>query len=126
MQPTKCVIWSPHGLDHSISLRPGFFILDFDFRILGGLVGFRSFIESFVIKALHEDLGMIFCLPMLANLQVAFTMLSLCYTQCAGYLFHTMFPSPCILQQYVEFNTYTIVMLEKILNVGSFVVLLFT
>jgi hypothetical protein len=80
VQPKKCVIWSPHGLDHSISLPSNFLIFNFDFRILGRLVGSKSFVESFAIKALHENLGMIFCLPMLANLQAAFTMLSLCYT----------------------------------------------
>jgi hypothetical protein len=31
-----------------------------------------------------------------------------------------MFPFPCILQHYVEFNIHTIAMLEKLLGVGSF------
>ncbi len=47
-------------------------------------------------------------------------MLSLCYAQCLGYLFCTMFPSLSILQHYVEFNTHTIFTLEKLLNVGPF------
>jgi len=57
---------------------------------------------------------------MFANLHVAFTVLSLCYAQCLGYLFHTMFPFLSILQHYVEFNTCTVITLEKSLGVGSF------
>jgi hypothetical protein len=45
------------GLDHSISLPFGFLILNMGFCILGTLVRSRSFIESFVAKAFHEDLG---------------------------------------------------------------------
>jgi len=66
-------------LDHSISLLFGFFILEFDFHILGKLLGSGSFVELFVAKALHEDLGTIFCLPMLANPHAIFAMLLLCY-----------------------------------------------
>ncbi len=57
---------------------------------------------------------------MFANFHVAFTVLSLCYAQCLGYLFHTMFPFLSILQHYVEFNTCTVITLEKSLGVGSF------
>jgi hypothetical protein len=50
-----------------------------------------------MVEVLHEDLGMIFSLPMLVDLQVAFMMLSLYYAQHPCYLFHIMFPSPGIL-----------------------------
>jgi hypothetical protein len=40
---------------------------------------------------------MIFNLPMLTDLQVAFTMLSLCYAQRLNYLLRIMFPSLSIL-----------------------------
>ncbi len=83
-------------------------------------MGSTSFIESFMAEALHEDLGTIFSLPMFADLQVAFAMLSLCYAQCLGYLLCTMFPAPGILQHYVEFNICIITKLEKLLSVGSF------
>jgi hypothetical protein len=76
---------------------------------LGAPMGFTSFVESFVVKALHEDLGMISSLLMLTNPWATFMMLSLCYAQLLGYLFHTMFPSPGILQHYVEFDTRTII-----------------
>ncbi len=36
------------------------------FCILGALVGSRSFIELFVVKVFHEDLGAIFSLSMFA------------------------------------------------------------
>ncbi len=42
-------------------------------------MGFTSFVESFVPKAFHEDLGMIFNLHVLVDLHAAFAMLSLCY-----------------------------------------------
>ncbi len=44
-------------------------------------MGSRSFIESFVAKAFHEDLGMIFSLLVFANPQAVFAMFSLCYAQ---------------------------------------------
>ncbi len=47
-------------------------------------------------------------------------MLLLCYAQHLGYLFHTMFPSLSILQHYAEFNTCTIVTLQKLLGAGFF------
>jgi hypothetical protein len=90
------------------------------FCILGTSVGSRSLIESFMSKAFHEDLRMIFSLLMLANLQVVFAMFSLCYAQCLDYLFCTMFPFPSILQHHIEFDTRTITTLEKLLGVGSF------
>ncbi len=49
------------------------------FCILGTLVGSKSFVESFVAKVLHEDLGMISSLPMFTNTHLAFAMFSLCY-----------------------------------------------
>jgi hypothetical protein len=66
-------------LDHSISLPSSFFILNLSFHILGTLVGSKSFIELFVAKVLHEDLGMISNLPMFTNFKTTFTILSLCY-----------------------------------------------
>ncbi len=75
----KCVIWFPHRLDHFISLPHGFLIPDLGFRILGALVGSTSFVESFVVEVFHEDLWTIFSFPILADLQVTFMMLLLCY-----------------------------------------------
>jgi hypothetical protein len=53
-------------LDHFLSFHLNFFIPNVGFRILGALVRSRLFIESFVAKVFHEDLGMIFSLSMLA------------------------------------------------------------
>jgi hypothetical protein len=78
VQPTKCVAWSCQGLDHFISLPLSFLTLDLS-CILGALVGSTSFVELFVAKALHEDLGMIFSFLMFINLQVTFEMISLCH-----------------------------------------------
>jgi hypothetical protein len=72
-------------------------------------MGSKSFVELFVVKAFHEDLGTIFNLPMLVDPQVAFVMLLLCYAQCLGYLLCTMFPSLGIMQHYIKFNIHTIV-----------------
>ncbi len=47
-------------------------------------------------------------------------MLLFCYAQWLNYLQHVVFPSPCILQRYIEFHVHTIVMLEKLLRYGSF------
>jgi len=74
-------------------------------------MGFLPFLESFVSKVLQEDFNTIFNLPMLVDLQAAFVMLSLCYAQQPSYLQHTIFPPPCILQHYTEFDTRTIAML---------------
>ncbi len=83
-------------------------------------MGSRSFVELFMAKALHEDLGTIFCFHVIANPHVIFVMLSLYYAQCPSYLLHIMFPSLGILQQYVEFNTCTIITLEKLIWCGIF------
>jgi hypothetical protein len=83
-------------------------------------MGFRLFIESFVAKVFHEDLGMIFNLPMLADPQVTFTMFLLCYAQRHGYLLCIMFLFLGILQHYIKFNIGTTATLEKILGVRSF------
>ncbi len=120
VQPMKCVTWFPRGLDHFISLPPNFLTPNLGFCILGTPMGSRSFVESFMAKAFHEDLEMISNFLMLANLQVTFTMFSLCYAHCLGYLLHTMFPSPNILQRYVEFNICTITTLEKLFGAWSF------
>jgi hypothetical protein len=116
----KCVIWSLSRLNHFISLLHGFLILDLGFCILGAPMGSTSFVESFVVEALHDYLRMICSLFMLTNPQAGFAIFSLCYTQCPSYLFHIVFPSQGILQDYVEFNTHTIIMLEKLIGVGSF------
>jgi hypothetical protein len=67
MQLSKCVAWFPHAINHFILVPFGFLTLDLGFRILGALMGFRSFIESFMVEAFHEDLRTISILPMLAN-----------------------------------------------------------
>jgi hypothetical protein len=74
VQPTKCVVWFPQGLDHSISLLPGFLTPDSSFCILGALVGATSFVELFEVEVFHEDLGMIFSLLMFTNPHVVFVM----------------------------------------------------
>jgi hypothetical protein len=107
-------------LDHFISLPFGFFIPDLGFHILVALVGSTSFIESFMIDFFHEDLGTIFSFLILVNLEATFAMFLLHYVEWSGYVLHTMFPSPCILQHYVEFDTHIIVTLEKLLSVKSF------
>jgi len=107
-------------LDHFLSFPPGFFIHDSSFCILGILVGSTSFVELFMVKAFHKDLGTISSLPMLVYPHVTFAMLLLCYAQCLSYLLRTIFSSPDILQHYIEFDTRTIAMLEKLLGVGSF------
>jgi hypothetical protein len=59
MQLTKCVTWFPQMLNHIISLLHGFLNPDLNFCILGTLVRSTSFVESFMVKALYKDLGMI-------------------------------------------------------------------
>jgi hypothetical protein len=76
-------------------------------------MGSISFVELFVVEVIHEDFKTIFNLPMLANPHATFMMLSLCYAQHSGYLFHTMFSSP-------KFDIYTIVTLDKLLGARSF------
>jgi hypothetical protein len=66
-------------LDHFISLPLGFLIPDLGFHILVALVGFTSFIESFVIESFHEDLGTIFSFPILVNLEATFAKFLLHY-----------------------------------------------
>ncbi len=84
-------------MDHFISLSLDFFTFDLGFGILGAPVGSTSFIESFVVEVLHEDLRKISNLPMFADLWVAFAMLSLCYAQHLSYLFCIVFQSLGIL-----------------------------
>jgi len=74
-----------------------FFTPNLGFCILGPLVGSKSFVESFVAKAFHEDLGMISSLPMFTNTHVGFVMFLLCSVQCLSYWFPIMFPFPNIL-----------------------------
>ncbi len=62
-----------------MSLPFRFLIPNSGFCILSAPMRSKSFIESFMIKDLHEDLGTISSLLMLATLQAAFAMLSLCY-----------------------------------------------
>jgi len=75
---TKCVAWSPHGLNYFISFPFNFFTSNLGFHILGAPVGSKSFVELFVVKAFHEDLGMISSFLMFVNPRVIFMMLSLC------------------------------------------------
>jgi hypothetical protein len=75
----KSITWSPQGSDHSISLFHDFLTFNSGFRILGPLVGSTSFVETFVVEVLHEDLGIMFSFLMFANLHVAFVMFLLCY-----------------------------------------------
>jgi hypothetical protein len=93
MQPS----WSPHGLDHFISLPLNFLTSNSGFCILSALVRSRSFVKLFAAELRHKNLKMVFSLFMFVDLQTTFAMLSLCYAQCPGYLLHTMFPSPSIL-----------------------------
>jgi hypothetical protein len=67
MQLTKCVTWSLQMLNHIISLPHGFLNPNSNFRILGTLVKSTSFVESFMVKALYEDLGMISSFPMFVD-----------------------------------------------------------
>jgi hypothetical protein len=73
-----------------------------------------------MVEVFHEDLGTIFSFLLLVDFHVAFVIFLLCYAQYLGYLFSIVFPSLGILQHYVEFDIHTIVMLEKLLGVGSF------
>jgi predicted SPOUT superfamily RNA methylase MTH1 len=57
----------------------------------------KSFVELFVVRGFHEDLGTIFNFPMLTDPQATFVMFSLHYIQCPRYLRCTMFPFPGIL-----------------------------
>ncbi len=59
----KCVAWFLQRFDHFISLPFGFLIFDSCFHTLGALMGSTSF----VVEALHKDLGMIFNFLMLAD-----------------------------------------------------------
>jgi hypothetical protein len=93
----KCVAWSPQGLDQSISIPLHFFTPKFNFPIFDVPMGSLSFMESFVLKSFQKDFNMISNLLMLADLQVAFVILSFCYAQQLSYLQHTIFPSPSIL-----------------------------
>jgi len=47
-------------------------------------------------------------------------MFLLCYAYQLGYLLHITFPSPSILQHYVEFDIRTITRLAKLFGVRSF------
>jgi hypothetical protein len=79
MQLVKCVAWSPHGLDLSISLPLGFVTLNIGLCILGALMCFMPFVESCVVEAFQEDCNTIASLPMLVDPHVTFAMLSHCY-----------------------------------------------
>ncbi len=57
---------------------------------------------------------------MLANPQMVFVMLLLCYAQCRGYLLCVMSPFLVILQYYVKFDTRTTTTLERLLGARSF------
>jgi hypothetical protein len=57
---------------------------------------------------------------MLANPHVAFVMLSFRYVEHLGYLLHIIFPFLGILYHYVEFDLRIMAILKKLLDVGSF------
>ncbi len=48
-------------------------------------MGSRSFVESFVAEAFHEDMGRICNLLMLLELEATFVMFLLCYAQRLSY-----------------------------------------
>ncbi len=74
-------VWFSQRLYHFISLPLSFLVLNLGFHILGAPMGSRSFIKSFVVKVLYEDLGTISNLPLFAYFQVTFEMfLLLCPT----------------------------------------------
>jgi hypothetical protein len=79
MQLVKCVAWSPHGLNLSISLPLGFVTPNIGLCILGAPVCFMPFVESCVGEAFQEDLNTIASLLMFVDPHVTFVMLSLCY-----------------------------------------------
>jgi hypothetical protein len=83
-------------------------------------MGSRLFVESFMAKVFHEDVGMIFNPPSacksLGNFCDYFIVLCLVL----WLLFHIVFPSLGILQHYVRFNICTITTLEKLFGVRSF------
>ncbi len=54
VQSTKYVTWSPQRLDHFISLLIRFFTSDSGFCILGTPMGFRSFVELFVVEVFYN------------------------------------------------------------------------
>jgi hypothetical protein len=68
MQPTKRVAWFPHGLNHLYITSFWLFYSRFEFTYFEYTGGSRSFVELFVVEALHEDLGRISTSPMLVNL----------------------------------------------------------
>jgi hypothetical protein len=77
----KCVVWYPQGVGLFYIIFSLFLTLDLSFHILGALMGFRSFVESFVIEAFHDDLGMIYNLPMFAIFKWIL--------QCSHYVMHS-------------------------------------
>ncbi len=56
-----------------------FLIPEFNLHILGVPMGSLPFVESFVLGAFQEAFDTIISLPMFANLQEAYIMLSFCY-----------------------------------------------
>jgi hypothetical protein len=62
-----------------VSFPPGFLTFEFGFHILGALMGSFPFVESFVLEVLQEEFNIIVSLPMFADPQTAFAMLSFCY-----------------------------------------------
>jgi hypothetical protein len=57
---------------------------------------------------------------MFVDPQAAFAMFLFCYAQQLNYLQCIIFPSLGILQHYTKFDACTMVMLEKLLKLGSF------
>ncbi len=48
VQPTKCIAWFPSGLNQFISLLPCFLTPEYSLCIIGALMGYLPFVESFV------------------------------------------------------------------------------
>jgi hypothetical protein len=66
-------------LDQSISLPLSFLTHEFRLHILGVPMDLFPFVVSFVSKAFKKDFNMIISLPMFADPQATFAMLSFCY-----------------------------------------------
>jgi hypothetical protein len=91
MQLVKCVVWSPHGWNLSISLPLSFITLKYCLCILGGLMCFMPFVESCVAKAFQEDINTIISLPMLVDPHATFcnALTLLCLMHSLFIMYHT-------------------------------------
>jgi hypothetical protein len=103
-----------------ISFLPSFYTPKSGLHILGVLMDFLWFLESFISSALYEDLSMIINVLMFVDPKVVFVMFSFFYAQQLNYSKHIIFPSWGILQHYAKFDGHTITMLKKLLGSKSF------